>query len=45
VLRATPAGDRIALLLLAVAAALAVMEALLARAASHPEGAGGGSAL
>jgi hypothetical protein len=44
VLRATPAGDRIALLLLAVAAALAVMEALLARAASHPEGAGGGSA-
>ena len=42
VLRATPAGDRIALLLLAVAAALAVLEALLARAASHPEGAGAG---
>jgi hypothetical protein len=37
--RSTPAGDRIALLLLALAAVLAVGESLLARAASHPEGA------
>jgi hypothetical protein len=36
--RATPAGDRVALLLLAAAAVIAVLEALLARAASHPEG-------
>ncbi len=36
--RSTPAGDRVALMLLAAAAVLAVMEALAARAASHPEG-------
>lgn len=36
--RATPAGDRLALALLAVAAVLAVLETLIARAASHPEG-------
>lgn len=36
--RATPAGDRVALLMLALAAALSVFEALLARRASHPEG-------
>lgn len=38
--RATPAGDRLALLLLALAAGLAVVEAVLARGASHPEGGG-----
>lgn len=38
--RATPAGDRLALLLLALAAVLAVIETVLARAASHPEGGG-----
>lgn len=37
-LRAGPAGDRLALLLLALAALLAVVETFLARAASHPEG-------
>lgn len=36
--RATPSGDRLALALLAAAAALAVLETLIARAASHPEG-------
>ena len=36
--RAGPAGDRLALLLLALAALLAITETLLARAASHPEG-------
>lgn len=36
--RSTPAGDRLALLLLSAAACLAVFEAVIARAASHPEG-------
>ena len=36
---ATPWGDRLALILLAACAALAVLEALLARVASHPAGA------
>lgn len=38
VLRASVSGDRLALLLLALAALLASVEPLLARAASHPEG-------
>lgn len=38
VVHATPAGDRLALALLAVAAVLGVLETLIARAASHPEG-------
>ncbi|MCC5823830.1 MAG: BatA domain-containing protein [Phycisphaerales bacterium] len=36
--QATVSGDRLALLLLALAALLATIEPLLARAASHPEG-------
>jgi hypothetical protein len=42
--RAGPRGDRLALLLLSVVAALAVIESLLARVASHParSGASGG---
>lgn len=39
--RAGPKGDRLALLLLSAVAALAVVEALLARMASHPARAGG----